>query len=168
MDICQHDELPESMMNSEHCPTHNSSCEHCCRSPHSCVNSRSSVRLLRRMRNHAIHCSKRKPPRCRPGAGIQACPCCRPGPGSEAPPLIDICRQRRPGARRLPVYHGTCRSSLILSRRPSLDLLRQQLLHCTCTQGRPRQRECGAPGGARRTQPTCLCRVSCGRPGWRS
>ena len=42
----------------------------------------------------------------------------------------------------------------------------------TCTtyarRGVPPQREHGAPGGATQRQRTCRCRVSCGRPGWRS
>ena len=43
--------------------------------------------------------------------------------------------QRRPGPRRLPGYHGASGSSWLPSRRPSHDLLRQQLLHCICTAG---------------------------------
>lgn len=42
-------------------------------------------------------------------------------------------RQRRLGARHMPCYHGASKSSGLLSPRPSHDLLRQELLHCTCT-----------------------------------
>ena len=82
------------------------------RSPPSCLGSFSSVRLHRCMRNHDVHCRKLEPQQNRHDiAGIRPCPSCRPGPGSEAPPPIGSCRQRRPGARRLPGYRGASGSS---------------------------------------------------------
>ena len=54
--------------------------------------------------------------------------------------------------RRLPGNHGTSGSSWIPFRRQSLDLLRQQLLHSSCTAGGSHQRERFAPGGARHNE----------------
>ena len=70
------------------------------------------------------------PPRSRPGAGIRPSAC--PEPGTEAPLPIYSCRQKRPGARPLPGSHGASGSFWLPSRRPSHDLLQEQLLHLRC------------------------------------
>ena len=129
------------------------------RSPPSCLGSLSSVRLRRCMRNHDIHCRKLEPRQHRHSVGpvLAFDHALLAGQGP-------VARLRR----RLAGYHGASGLSCLPSRRPSHDLLRQELLLCICMAGGPRQRERGAPGGATQRQRTCRCRVSCGRLGWRS
>ena len=142
------------------------------RSPPSLRGSLSSVRIRRRMRNNDIHCRKREPLQHRhdvaPALAFNHALLAGQGP-------IARLRRRLAAANRddqvqgcCQVYHSATGSSWLPSLRPTHYVLLQQLLHCICTAGGPRQRKCGASSCATLPQQCCRCRVSCGRRGWRS